>query len=88
MLEEEEQADGDGDGDGDGGAAKKLLWDRKLHGGFPEVKGLKRAVRDLVQPGRGLGHVDGHKRGEGEGVGVGAGDGEGEGKGGECVECK
>ncbi|CAZ86581.1 unnamed protein product [Tuber melanosporum] len=36
----------------------KVLWDRKLHGGFPEVKALKRAVRDLVQPGRGLGHVD------------------------------
>ena len=77
MLEDE-QADGDGAG------AAKLLWDRKLHGGFPEVKGLKRAVRDLVQPGRGLGHVDGHVRGD---TGDGEERGEGEGKE-ECVECK
>ncbi|KAL2156011.1 hypothetical protein VTH82DRAFT_755 [Thermothelomyces myriococcoides] len=35
-----------------------LLWDRKTDGGFPETKELKRRVRDVVQPGRDLGHVD------------------------------
>jgi len=83
----------DGNDDADAGAAK-LLWDRKLHGGFPEVKGLKRAVRDYVQPGRGLGHVDGHVRGEGDVVGnEGGGDGDGDAVEREeeeeaCVECK
>lgn len=81
MLEEEEEVDG--------GVAKKLLWDRKVHGGFPEVKGLKRAVRDFVQPERGLGHVDGHvnvKKDDGDGGEKGNG-GKGEGEEG-CVECK
>ncbi|KAF7510737.1 hypothetical protein GJ744_006103 [Endocarpon pusillum] len=45
-----------------GGAAvaaqEHVLWDRKIDGGFPETKELKRRVRDLVEPGRGLGHVD------------------------------
>lgn len=44
-----------------------LLWDRKVDGGFPETKELKRRVRDVVEPGRGLGHVDrdyGRKKGE------------------------
>ncbi|KAJ4292298.1 hypothetical protein N0V88_005930 [Collariella sp. IMI 366227] len=35
-----------------------VLWDRKRDGGFPETKELKRRVRDVVQPGRDLGHVD------------------------------
>lgn len=35
-----------------------VIWDRKTDGGFPETKELKRRVRDLVEPGRGLGHVD------------------------------
>ncbi len=35
-----------------------VLWDRNVDGGFPETKELKRRVRDLVEPGRGLGHVD------------------------------
>ncbi|KAG6011555.1 hypothetical protein E4U41_005475, partial [Claviceps citrina] len=35
-----------------------LLWDRARDGGFPEVKELKRRVRDVVEPGRDLGHVD------------------------------
>jgi len=34
------------------------LWDRKTEGGFPEVKELKRRVRDIIEPGRDLGHVD------------------------------
>lgn len=37
---------------------QKVLWDRKTDGGFPEAKELKRRVRDVVDPGRGLGHVD------------------------------
>lgn len=32
------------------------LWDRKEDGGFPEVKELKRRVRDVVSPDRNLGH--------------------------------
>lgn len=36
----------------------KVLWDRKTDGGFPETKELKRRVRDVVEPGRDLGHVD------------------------------
>ena len=34
------------------------LWDRKADGGFPETKELKRRVRDAIEPGRNLGHVD------------------------------
>ncbi|KAK4225553.1 seleno protein domain protein [Podospora fimiseda] len=42
------------------GVTKKsvVLWDRKVDGGFPETKELKRRVRDVVWPGKGLGHVD------------------------------
>ncbi|TVY44139.1 Guanine nucleotide-binding protein subunit gamma [Lachnellula subtilissima] len=40
---------------------KHLLWDRKAEGGFPETKELKRRVRDIIDPSRNLGHVDGHK---------------------------
>lgn len=46
---------------GDGGDAQTrvvVLWDRKTDGGFPETKELKRRVRDVIQPGRDLGHVD------------------------------
>ncbi|KAL6859574.1 Rdx family domain-containing protein [Trichoderma novae-zelandiae] len=35
-----------------------ILWDRKTDGGFPETKDLKRRVRDVIEPGRHLGHVD------------------------------
>lgn len=41
---------------------KHLLWDRKEEGGFPETKELKRRVRDIIEPSRDLGHVDGHKK--------------------------
>ncbi|KAK4668706.1 uncharacterized protein QC764_709760 [Podospora pseudoanserina] len=48
----------------------KILWDRKTDGGFPETKELKRRVRDVIDPRRGLGHVDRDyskpKSGEGE----------------------
>jgi hypothetical protein len=36
----------------------RVLWDRKVDGGFPETKELKRRVRDAIEPGRNLGHVD------------------------------
>jgi len=39
-----------------------ILWDRKSEGGFPETKELKRRVRDIIEPGRDLGHVDGKKK--------------------------
>jgi len=35
-----------------------LLWERKRDGGFPDVKTLKQLVRDRLDPGRDLGHVD------------------------------
>jgi len=35
-----------------------LIWDRKAEGGFPEAKILKQRVRDVIEPGRGLGHSD------------------------------
>lgn len=34
----------------------KILFDRKREGHFPEVKELKRAVRDIVAPEKSLGH--------------------------------
>ncbi|OTA90755.1 hypothetical protein M434DRAFT_397741, partial [Hypoxylon sp. CO27-5] len=37
---------------------RHVLWDRKVDGGFPETKELKRRVRDVIEPGRNLGHVD------------------------------
>lgn len=37
---------------------QRVLWDRKIDGGFPETKELKRRVRDAIEPGRNLGHVD------------------------------
>jgi len=35
-----------------------LLWSRKDQGGFPEIKELKRLVRDRIAPGKDLGHID------------------------------
>ena len=35
-----------------------LIWDRKTDGGFPDAKLLKQRVRDLIDPGRDLGHID------------------------------
>lgn len=34
------------------------IFDRKTAGGFPEIKALKRQVRDLVAPGKSLGHSE------------------------------
>lgn len=35
-----------------------VLWDRRRDGGFPDIRALKRMVRDRVDPGRDLGHAD------------------------------
>lgn len=35
-----------------------LIWERKRDGGFPEAKVLKQRIRDLIDPGRDLGHSD------------------------------
>jgi len=35
-----------------------LIWDRKVDGGFPGPKELKQRVRDRLDPGRDLGHID------------------------------
>jgi selenoprotein W-related protein len=37
---------------------KKKIFDRKEHHGFPEIKEIKQLVRDLVNPGKSLGHAD------------------------------
>jgi selenoprotein W-related protein len=34
------------------------VWSREAEGGFPDIKELKRRVRDLVAPDRNLGHTD------------------------------
>jgi selenoprotein W-related protein len=34
------------------------LWSREQDGGFPDLRELKRRVRDRVAPGRDLGHTD------------------------------
>lgn len=36
----------------------KKIFDRKEYGGFPEIKELKQLVRDVVAPGKNLGHAD------------------------------
>lgn len=35
-----------------------LIWDRKVDGGFPDSKELKKRVRDRLDPTRDLGHID------------------------------
>ncbi|GAA2979022.1 selenoprotein W-related protein [Microbacterium terrae] len=35
-----------------------LVWSRKTDGGFPDIVALKRRVRDVIAPGRTLGHAD------------------------------
>ena len=39
-----------------------LIWERKRDGGFPDAARLKQLVRDVIDPGRDLGHAD--RRGE------------------------
>ncbi|CAD6456382.1 2c68bb95-822a-4f30-9bba-20bc9c602c4b [Sclerotinia trifoliorum] len=40
---------------------KHTLWNRKSEGGFPETKELKKRLRNIIDPSRDLGHVDGKK---------------------------
>ncbi|GFF29931.1 selenoprotein domain protein [Aspergillus udagawae] len=40
------------------GVRESVLWDRRVDGGFPEVKVLKSRVRNVVDPQRDLGHTD------------------------------
>jgi selenoprotein W-related protein len=35
-----------------------MIWERKRDGGFPDSRLLKQKVRDRIDPGRDLGHVD------------------------------
>jgi selenoprotein W-related protein len=39
-------------------AEGELVWDRKIDGGFPQAKELKRRVRDVISPEKDLGHSD------------------------------
>lgn len=36
----------------------ETIWDRRRDGGFPAIKTLKQLVRDRLDPGRDLGHID------------------------------
>jgi selenoprotein W-related protein len=36
----------------------RLIWSRKEHGRFPDIKELKQLVRDQIAPSRDLGHSD------------------------------
>jgi selenoprotein W-related protein len=35
-----------------------LIWCRKIEGGFPDIKELKKRVRDVINPDKELGHLD------------------------------
>lgn len=35
-----------------------VVWDRKVEGGFPDIKALKQRVRDKIAPEQNLGHAD------------------------------
>ena len=37
---------------------RDLIWARDKTKGIPEIKGLKQKVRDLISPGKDLGHID------------------------------
>jgi len=36
----------------------ELVWSKKLKGRFPDIKELKRIVRDVAAPGKDLGHSE------------------------------
>ena len=67
-----------------------VIWDRKEGGGFPETKELKNRVRNVIEPGRNLGHTDrALKKGKEEVKAGGADKGdEPKNKGNEKEECK
>lgn len=35
-----------------------IVWSREEMNGFPQIKELKKRVRDVLSPGRDLGHID------------------------------
>jgi selenoprotein W-related protein len=35
-----------------------IVWSRSIEGRFPELKELKQRLRDIIAPGRSLGHSD------------------------------
>ena len=37
---------------------QNLIWCRKTEGGFPDIKELKKRVRDVINPDKELGHLD------------------------------
>ena len=37
---------------------EQKIFDRKVYGGFPEIKELKQQIRDIIAPGKELGHTD------------------------------
>jgi len=37
---------------------EEKVFDRKVYGGFPEIKELKQIIPDKVAPGKNLGHTD------------------------------
>ncbi|WP_462251552.1 Rdx family protein [Ferruginibacter sp.] len=37
---------------------EKKIFDRKEYGGFAEIKEIKQMIRDVVAPGKSLGHTD------------------------------
>jgi len=37
---------------------ERVIWSRAAEGGFPQPKELKQRLRDVVAPGRDLGHAD------------------------------
>ncbi|MBI1292510.1 SelT/SelW/SelH family protein [bacterium] len=39
-------------------AADQIVWDRTTDGGFPQPKELKQRIRDVIAPGKSLGHSD------------------------------
>ncbi len=39
-------------------SGSEVLWSRAADGGFPEIKELKRRVRDIVAPEKSLGHSE------------------------------
>ncbi|GAA5862494.1 hypothetical protein JCM1840_004201 [Sporobolomyces johnsonii] len=45
----------------------ELCWDRKIEGGFPEMKQLKQRIRNLISPKQHLGHSDKPAKGSKEG---------------------
>lgn len=40
-----------------------VIWERKRDGGFPDAARLKQLVRDMIDPGRDLGHADRSSKG-------------------------